>query len=173
MRKPRKYNYRRNLPHIEKDNRAVFITFCTYQNWRLPAQARGLVLQHCLREDGKRIELHAVVVMPDHVHILFTPFRDSNTELFTFAEVMSGIKGASAHSINKALNRKGHVWQDESFDHVLRCEEAIEQKIDYICKNPVRRGLVSSPDKYKWLWRESAMSCTAEGGCATNSLPHS
>lgn len=169
MTKPRRYNYRRNLPHIEKDNRAVFITFCTYQDWILPARARDLVLEHCLREDGQRIELHAVVVMPNHVHILFTPLRDTNTELFSFAEIMSGIKGASAHSINKALRRKGHVWQDESFDHVLRCEEAIAQKVDYICNNPVRRGLASSPDKYRWLWREGAVSCTAGGGCATHS----
>jgi REP element-mobilizing transposase RayT len=67
---------------------------------------------------------------------------------------MSGIKGASAHSINKALTRRGPVWQDESFDHVLRSDEKIASKVDYICENPVRQGLVNNEDDYPWLWRE-------------------
>jgi hypothetical protein len=67
---------------------------------------------------------------------------------------MSGIKGASAHRINKALNRRGHVWQDESFDHVLRSEESVHSKVQYICENPIRMGLVSDVEDYPWLWRE-------------------
>ncbi len=55
---------------------------------------------------------------------------------------MNGIKGASAHSINKLLKRRGHVWQDESFDHILRSEEKMISKVEYICQNPVRKGLV-------------------------------
>ncbi len=70
------------------------------------------------------------------------------------AEIMHGIKGASAHSINKLLKRQGHVWQDESFDRILRREEGIIGKVEYICQNPVRQGLVEQVDDYPWLWRE-------------------
>jgi len=68
------------------------------------------------------------------------------------ANVLKGIKGASARSINKALGRKGPVWQDESFDHELRRSESIVEKAEYIAMNPVRRGLVEKPEDYPWLW---------------------
>ena len=92
--------------------------------------------------------------MPDHVHPVFTPLSDDAGNPFSLAEILSGIKGASAHSINKALGRKGHVWQDESFDHVLRADEHVRTVVEYLCQNPVRAGLVESEDKYPWLWRE-------------------
>ncbi len=98
--------------------------------------------------------MHGVVVMPDHVHMIFSPQNDDNGHLFGLAEIMSGIKGASAHSINKALNRQGRVWQDESFDHILRSDESTDNKVRYICENPVRKGLVEEVEDYPWLWRE-------------------
>ena len=51
---------------------------------------------------------------------------------------MNGIKGASAHSINKALGRKGSVWQDESFDHILR-RRALRKRLTISGKTPSER----------------------------------
>ena len=150
----RKYNYRRNLPHIELPGRDHFITFDTYQRWELPPVARDLVLEHCLHDNGKKMRLHIAVVMPDHVHMIFMPLEDENGEIFSFEEIVGAIKGASVHSINKALQRRGKAWQDESFDHVIRHAESLEQKIEYVRQNPVRRGLVSKPEDYPWLWEE-------------------
>ena len=92
--------------------------------------------------------------MPDHVHLIFSPLKDKDGNPFGLAEIMNGIKGASSHSINKALNRGGPVWQFESFDHVLRSDEKIASKVQYICDNPVRKGLVNQVNDYPWLWRE-------------------
>ena len=111
-----KYFYRRNLPHIHKDDRPHFATFVTRGRWALPQRARDIVLRSCLHLDGKRMRLHAAVVMPDHVRMIFTPLRQSDTSMFRFAEILNSIKGYSAHAINKALGRKGNVWLDESFD---------------------------------------------------------
>ena len=152
----RKYIYRRNLPHIEKDDREHYITFVTDQRWELPPIARDLILQHCLHDNGIKMHLHIAVVMPDHVHMIFTPLRASATEIFSFEEIIGSIKGASAHSVNKALKRSGRVWQDESFDHVVRCVEHLDEKIQYVRENPVRKGLVSKPEEYQWLWQEPA-----------------
>ncbi len=69
----RKYEYRRRLPHYQKVDRAVFVTFRKSNREPFPAQVRDVVLEHCLRDRGKRIELHAAVVTPDHVHLLLTP----------------------------------------------------------------------------------------------------
>jgi hypothetical protein len=76
----------------------------------------------------------------------------------------------SAHRINRRLFRRGHVWQDESFDHVLRHNESIDAKILYLMENPVAAGLVSNPLDYKWLWRQGADDASRrEGACATKS----
>ncbi len=149
----RKYFYRRTLPHILKDNCPVFVTFTTYKRWRIPEPARDLVFHCCLHENGVTITLHALVVMPDHVHLVFTPLRNAEGWRFSLPEILRLIKGRSARQINKALSRAGPVWQDESFDHVLRSNESLAEKAEYIYQNPVRAGLVTRELDYPWLWR--------------------
>jgi REP element-mobilizing transposase RayT len=91
--------------------------------------------------------------MPDHVHMIFTPLVDlKKSEVFSLARITKAIKGTSAHLINRQLGRPGRVWQEESFDRVLRVSEKLDEKIAYILHNPVRQGLVQSPKEYRWLW---------------------
>ncbi len=96
--------------------------------------------------------MHAAVVMPDHLHLIFTPLLDGDRSPYGLSEIMSGIKGASAHKVNKLLSRRGPVWEEEFFDHVLRKSEKLDEKVKYIAENPVRAGLVSHPQEYRWLW---------------------
>jgi REP element-mobilizing transposase RayT len=95
--------------------------------------------------------LHAAVIMPDHVHLLFTALRDAEGWTFTLPKILRAIKGTSARSINKLLGSCGPVWQDESFDHVLRGNESFVETVEYIRQNPVRKGLVEKPEDYPWL----------------------
>ena len=148
----RAYQYRRRLPHFQKFDRALFVTFCKLTRDAFPDDARNLVLQHCVFEHGKRIELHAAVVMPDHVHLLFTPLRDEHGWPYPLPNILKMIKGTAARDINRLLRKGGPVWQDESFDHVLRSQESLAEKIEYIRMNPVRAGLAQKPEEYKWLW---------------------
>ena len=147
-----KYQYRRRLPHFQKSDAPVFPTFCTAGLLVLPDEAGDLVLNHCLRERGVRINLFAAVVMPNHVHLLFTALRNKNGWTFSLVEIMQSLKGATAHRINKLLQRSGPVWEEESFDHVLRSDESLKEKREYIRQNPVRAGLVQKPEDYRWLW---------------------
>jgi REP element-mobilizing transposase RayT len=89
--------------------------------------------------------------MPDHVHLVLSALYDGNS-FYSIAEIMQGIKSASAHQISCLLKRAGQVWQRESFDHVLRREEGTRVKVEYIIQNPVRAGLVRTVSEYKWLW---------------------
>ncbi|MFH1148616.1 MAG: transposase [Pseudomonadota bacterium] len=152
--KPAKDFYRRNLPHLQVEDKTVFVTFATHLRWELPESARHLIIQHCLHDRGNKVQVHGIIVMPDHVHMVFTPLRDSKGRIYGLGEIMNGIKGVSAHRINRVLNRCGSVWQDESFDHILRSDEDIRSKVEYICQNPVRKGLVKHSEEYPWLWRE-------------------
>ena len=142
--------YRRNLPHLERLHAAYFVTFRTFDVF-LPPPARTIALKHCLFDNGRKIEMHAAVVMPNHVHLLFTALESERGEPFSLAEIMKGIKGVSARNINKLLGRKGSLWQDESFDRIMRADE-FEFKRNYIRANPIDAGLCKRPEEYQWLW---------------------
>jgi REP element-mobilizing transposase RayT len=149
--------YRRNLPHFQRDYKQHFITFCTRDRWVLPEWARDIVLGTCRYWHGKRYSLHIVVVMPDHVHMILTPMTDyERMRVVPLRQIMHTIKSYSAHQINKRSARSGPVWQDESFDHVLRSSASLDAKIAYLLANPVRKGLVNKPDQYEWVWRKPA-----------------
>jgi len=146
--------YRRNLPHIERFNATYFVTFRSKVLY-LPPAARSIALRHCLFEDGRRIELHATVIMPTHVHLLFTALEDQSGEPFSLAAIMKGIKGSSARNINKMLGRRGQLWQDESFDRIMRAGE-FQNKLEYIVANPINAGLAAGPGQYRWVWLQQA-----------------
>jgi REP element-mobilizing transposase RayT len=147
----RKYEYRRNLPYYQKDNRILFITYSTWHRWKLPEIAKDIALDSCRRADGRKYSLYAAVVMPDHVHLICLPLMDENGSI-SIPEITRTVKSESAHRINNVLARTGPVWQDESFDHILRGDESLRKKVLYIPENPVRAGLVASPCEYRWLW---------------------
>jgi REP element-mobilizing transposase RayT len=83
---------------------------------------------------------HLFLVMPDHVHGLFSfPEKDglrltvSTWKRFTATEL-------------------GTVWQRDYFDHRLRAEESFSEKAHYIRQNPVRKGLVTSAEDWPHVW---------------------
>jgi REP element-mobilizing transposase RayT len=150
----RKYEYRSMLPHYQKVGRRLFITFRKGNRIAFTPEAKDAILHHCLHDHNKRYELNAAVVMPDHMHILLIPLRDERGWPCSLPTILKMLKGTSARSVNKILGSSGPVWQEESFDHVLRSQESFEQKLEYLRLNPVRRGLVKKPEDYKWLWVE-------------------
>ena len=60
----RVYEYRRHLPHYQRDNKAIFVTFSTHQRWTLPPDARTIVLESCTWGNGTRLNLHGAVGCP-------------------------------------------------------------------------------------------------------------
>jgi hypothetical protein len=77
---------------------------------------------------------------------------DANGDEFSLAEIMNGIKGSSAHTVNRLLKRRGRVWQPESFDRLLRSNESARSKAQYICGNPLRAGIAAIGADYPWRW---------------------
>jgi len=145
--------FQRHLPHYEGGGNALYITFSTKGRMRLPEEVRGVVLNHVLHDHMRKMDLVCAVVMPDHVHMLYYPWEDEAGNRYTKTEIVGDVKRASAHSVNRLLGRRGALWQDESFDHVLRNQESAEEKAHYIIDNPVRKGLCQEPDDYPYLWR--------------------
>jgi REP-associated tyrosine transposase len=150
--------YKRNLPHIEKDGASYFVTFRTRGGFAIPEAARSIVFDHCLHENNLTVHMHAFVVMPNHVHLLFTPLIDASGAPYPLAQTMKGIKGSSSHSVNKLLSRRGTLWEPESFDRIIRSDADFEAKMIYIIGNPMAAGLAKGPEDYQWLWRETVIA---------------
>jgi REP element-mobilizing transposase RayT len=148
-----KYEYRRRLPHYQKDDHPLFVTFNTYRRWELPPTARDIVFECCVKENGHKFNLHAAVIMPDHVHLIYSPLRREDGWSYSLPEIMRTIKGRAARYINVALKRNGPVWQEEFFDHVLRSNDSLVDRVEYVCENPLRAGITKIPAEYPWIWK--------------------
>ena len=83
--------------------------------------------------DGNRYRLHAFVVMPNHVHVLFVAFPG-----FPQNNVLHTWKSFTSKVINKALGRQGRLWQDESWDRLIRNEPHYRNCLAYIHNNNPR-----------------------------------
>jgi len=100
----------------------------------------------------------ALVVMPDHVHLIFVPQQASDGTSYALPEIVKSIKSFSAHQINKLLGRRGPVWDEEFFDHAIRNPEALAGKIEYVLFNPVQNKLATRPSQYRWAWAEDVLA---------------
>ncbi len=127
---------------------AYSVTICTRDREGFFAHARTAAeVARCLEEQAEACgyRIVAYCVMPDHVHILTGPNpKDGSPPLPTFIQ---RFKSVSTRSL-WALGVIGKVWQASYYDHVIREEEDIAEVARYILGNPVRRGLVDSPEKY-------------------------
>jgi putative transposase len=89
-------------------------------------------------------KLWSYVVMANHVHVLLRP--DVLLE-----KVTQFLKGYTAREANRFLNRTGSsFWQDESFDHWVRDDGEFHRIVHYIENNPVKAGLVKTPEDFLW-----------------------
>ena len=89
-----------------------------------------------LHFNGDRYFLGDYVIMPNHVHALVTPCGAQE-----LSAILHAWKSFTAKSVNHALGRTGKLWQDESFDHIVRDENALEKFSAYIRGNPQAAGL--------------------------------
>jgi len=107
-------------------------------------------IQHA-EESLKHFELHAYVVMPNHVHMLVTP-RTSLPLL------LKSLKSITAKRGNELLGLTGTpFWQDESYDRNVRNREEFARIRRYIEMNPVNAGLARSAEEYEWSSARTAI----------------
>ena len=54
------------------------------------------------------------------------------------------------HAVNQRRGTDGELWQPRFFDRALRTVKEYIEKVEYIHLNPVRAGLVSRPEDWRW-----------------------
>jgi REP element-mobilizing transposase RayT len=142
---------RRNLPHWQLPGSTYFVTF-RLRSGIITDDAKRIVLNTIKHFHGIRYWVTAAVVMPDHVHLILKPIVPGSKPEFSLSKILQGIKGFSAREINKARGTKGALWQDESFDRIVRDYDEFTEKWNYIRNNPAKTGLCQAPEEYPFLW---------------------
>lgn len=109
--------------------------------------------------DGTRYQLGAFVIMPNHVHVLVRPLAGHPLD-----QITKGWKGVSARLINKMVSRRGQtLWQDESYDAIVRDEKHLFRIVQYIGNNPSKANLSSGFVRWVCPIWEAAGYCFQTG----------
>jgi REP element-mobilizing transposase RayT len=93
---------------------------------------------------GERYDLHAWIVMPNHVHTLF------KVDAVPMAEILESWKKYTAQKANRLLNRRGNFWQADYWDTYIRDSEHELQTRNYLESNPTKAGLILDPKHWPW-----------------------
>ena len=140
-----------------------FITTSCYQRLPLLGRAKTRDLLVAVLEQVRR-RYHFVVVgfvvMPEHVHLLISEPERGNP-----STVMQVVKQSFARRLLRMRRKRrdarqgalwdlaldqGHVWQRRFYDLVVWNEHKRVQKLRYMHRNPVVRGLVLEPEQWRW-----------------------
>jgi REP element-mobilizing transposase RayT len=97
-------------------------------------------------ERNARLKLIAIMVMPDHVHLV-VELREH-----PLSQVVHSFKSHTAHAIKKLLDLSEPVWQAGYHDRGIRDEPALKASVEYCLHNPVRAGLVDDFHQYPHYW---------------------
>lgn len=116
--------------------------------WLKRPKIAGIVRDSIHHRDKKDYELYAYCIMSNHVHIVFKHIseiisQEQSENFFPVTEILESLKKFTARKCNSILNRTGNsFWQAESYDHVIRDSDELENVIRYTLYNPVKSGLV-------------------------------
>jgi len=150
--------HRQRLEHVFEPGGTYFVTV-TLLDRRVDlsdGRLAPLVVSALKHFEEKRYLLFDYVVMPDHVHFLVKPLQIDG-EWLPLSRIYHSFKSFTANQINRALGRTGALWQDDTYDRVVRGRTDFEEKAKYILMNPLRKGLVSDPLLWPWWGRGSGI----------------
>jgi putative transposase len=127
--------------------------------------ASNCMYLHILEEVAAlyRCEVHAYVLMSNHVHLLMTPRTDTGVSL-----VMKNLGQRYAQGFNRTRSRTGPMWEGRFHSSVVDSDAYLLRCQRYIELNPVRAAMVEWPEQYPW----SSYRANALGQGSTLITPH-
>ena len=120
--------------------------------WLRDSRVAGLVAESMHHRDGWVYDLVAYCIMPNHVHVVYTPLPKEDGTYHAMSAIMHSLKLYTASESNLLLGREGQFWQHENYDHVVRDEAELRRIIWYVLNNPVKAGLVECWEDWKWSY---------------------
>lgn len=90
------------------------------------------------------LECWSYCLMPNHYHVVL------RTDEATLSEPIRNLNSRYAQWWNRRHNRVGHVFQSRFKEQIVQRQDYLLTLCRYIAMNPVRAGLVSRPEQWKW-----------------------
>jgi putative transposase len=139
-----------------------FITWsCYHRQPLLDTSARRDLFLAVLEKMRERYRFAVIgyVVMPEHVHLLLSEPRIANP-----STVVQAVKLGFARRVLSGVSCDAaqHVWQSRFYDFNLWSQRKEIEKLKYMRRNPVVRGLVQEPEQ--WVWSSYRSYAFGEAG---------
>ena len=145
----------KNIRHFNESGHAHELTFSCFQGKRFFKSdiASGIFIDAV---NAARVSCNfrviAYTIMPNHIHLLILP---QNSE-YQISKILSAVKLRVSMRISALYREKtgrplGRFWQrGGGYDRNMVSKDAVILSINYIHNNPVRKGLCTRPEDWKW-----------------------
>lgn len=157
MPRPPRFNLAGVPQHVVQrgnNRQATFFSDADYQRY-LDFVASALTVNPC--------DLHAYVLMPNHIHLLITPHSPDS-----LSKLMQSVTGRYGQYVNASQGRSGTLWGGRYKACIVESERYLLSCYRYIELNPVRAGLVGHAADYSW----SSHGCNGAGEVSRLITPH-
>ena len=102
-----------------------------------------------------RCKIYAYCLMTNHIHLILDPGENPEA----LSQFMKGVAGRQTRYFNKMAKRSGSLWEGRFKSSIIETDEYLLSCCRYIDLNPLRAGVVESPEEYPW----SSYQCKAMG----------
>ena len=154
------YNRGMNYRRIFADGYSYYLTMVTQGRRPILIEQIDLLRRAFGLSRGKyRYRIDAIVILPDHLHMIITP------ELSTdYPKIISHIKRSFVYGVDKQLkeeakaalssakHKRAHagIWQERYYEHTIRNEKDLLEKLEYMYNNPVKHRWVENRETWKY-----------------------
>jgi putative transposase len=92
-----------------------------------------------------KVDIHAYVLMSNHLHLLLTPQEDQ-----ALPKMMQAVGRSYVQVFNKVHARTGTLWEGRYRSTLIQTDRYLLACMAYIDLNPVRAQMVAQPEDYEW-----------------------
>ena len=145
---------------IFEDGYSYFLTLVTHERKSLLVENIDL-LRYAVKLSKEKHEyaLDAIVILPDHLHMIITPkIATDYPKIITHIKrsfvygIAQSVKNKSQNSLSTAKYKRGHsgIWQERYYEHTIRDERDFKIRLDYIHFNPVKHQYVNAAKEWEY-----------------------
>ncbi len=134
------------LKRYQETGQLHFLTFSCYHRQPKLRDAKSCAMFEAALERTRQqheLQVYGYVLMPEHVHMLV-----SEPKRGVLARAVQSLKQSVSRTL--ALRAAEPFWQARYYDFNVWSEHKFVEKLRYIHRNPVTRGLVAHPENWPW-----------------------
>jgi putative transposase len=145
---------------IYADGYSYYLTLVT--QGRKPILIENIeLLRYAFKLSKKRYiyKIDAIVVLPEHIHMIITPKVATD-----YSKIITAIKKSFVYGLKQSLKDeakaeisakkyyRGHagIWQERFYEHTIRDEKDLLEKMEYIKNNPIKHNYVEKLEDWKY-----------------------